>query len=61
MNSQQLMDEIFDRVGEKLEHDEDNYVLIQALICFGVNERNKNEDLTMKLKRLQTTQFAGAA
>jgi hypothetical protein len=53
MNSQELMDEIYERVGEKLEHDKDNYVLIQALICFALEERNKNEDLKMKLKRLE--------
>ena len=53
MNSQQLMDEVFSEFSEWLEHDQDNIVLVQVLTGLLLRERNKNEVLTMKLKRLE--------
>ena len=43
MNEQQLMDEIYERFSEHLEHDQDNYVLIQILIKMILVERSKAE------------------
>lgn len=53
MNEQQLMDEIHERFGEHLEHDQDNCVLIQILIKMILNERSVSEAHKMKLKRME--------
>ena len=53
MNSQQLMDEIFEKYSEWIEHDQDNAVFIQILAGLLLRERQTSENLTMKVKRLE--------
>jgi hypothetical protein len=53
MNSQQLMDEVYENYSEWLEMEKDNIVMVQILTGLLLREREKNEVLTMKLKRLE--------
>lgn len=51
MNSQQLIEEIYETYEEHLERDEDGTVLNRILIGLLLREREKNEVLSSELRR----------